>query len=327
MMACRICSTEAEHKSYSVREMQFGSREEFIYFQCKHCLCLQLKDIPDTVEKYYPDHYPSFPVVPSDQKQFLKSRLRKYATRRVLDYRLAGKSYVGKLFEGAFGSRFIPYWLLHDGLNLSSESKLLDVGCGGGSTLNYLASIGFKYLSGIDPFIPNDVTYVNGIRILKAPLASVDDRFDFIMLHHSFEHMNEQLRTLKKLNSLLKPRQYVLIRIPLSSSFAWKHYGVNWAQIDAPRHLFIHSPESMSLLASKAGFNVTEIVYDSNAFQFWASEQYARDIPMQSDESYGVNPSRSIFSTAQIDSYEAKARDLNQRRLGDQACFFLRKSG
>lgn len=313
----------AEHKSYAVREMQLGTREVFVYFECGNCGCVQLRDIPANMAKYYPDHYGAFSPLCSNEDSFLTQMAKKYAKRKIVNHRLFGKTLAGKVFENTFGFAFIPYWLLKEGLNLNSDSKILDVGCGSGATLNLLENMGFRHLLGIDAFIPSDIKYKNGISVLKARLESINDCFDFIMMHHSFEHMDDPLRTLVKLNSLLKPEQHLLIRIPICSSYAWKHYGVNWSQIDAPRHLFLHSLESMALLAGEAGFEISEIIYDSVGLQFLVSEQYAKDIPLYRDKSY-EDPAEQ-FSTEDVEFYCAKAQHLNLQKLGDQACFYLRK--
>jgi SAM-dependent methyltransferase len=244
---------------------------------------------------------------------------------KIIDYQLNNSSILGRLLERKYGHGFIPYWLLKSGLDIRHNSKILDVGCGSGGTLIQLERAGFTNLLGVDPFISSDIDYPNGIKVLHSSVDSINDSFDFIMLHHSFEHMKEQLRVLSKLNRLLPSRHYALIRIPIRSH-AWEHYGTNWVQIDAPRHLFLHSSESIKLLASQAGFEVSEIIYDSDEFQFWGSEQYAKDIPLMAEDSYRVNPSKSIFSQTEIESYTVQADLLNQEKRGDQACVYLQKA-
>jgi SAM-dependent methyltransferase len=325
MTVCRICGSDGEHRLYKVREMQFGTRDEFVYFDCTNCKCLQLRDIPENLSDYYPDSYYSFHSIPSTENPSLYQRARKHGLRKIVDYQSTNKSTLGRLLEKRYGHGFIPYWLLKSGLNISHDSKILDVGCGSGETLIQLERAGFTNLLGVDPFIPSDIAYPNGIKVLKSSLESLNDSFDFIMLHHSFEHMKDQLRVLQTLNSLLPARHYLLIRIPIRSH-AWEHYGTNWVQIDAPRHLFLHSTESIELLASQAGFEVSEIIYDSDEFQFWGSEQYAKDIPLMAEDSYQVDPSKSIFSQAEIESYAVKANLLNQEKRGDQACIYLQKT-
>src|SRR6185437_9012453 len=100
-----------------------------------------------------------------------------------------------------------------------------------------------------------------------------------IMFHHSFEHIEDQIGTLAEVKSKLSPNGLCLIRIPVAQ-WAWRHYGVNWVQLDAPRHFVIHTHESMIMAAEQAGLNIVNVEYDSTAFQFWGSELYRKDIPL-----------------------------------------------
>ena len=324
MTVCKICNTADEHRLYKVREMQFGTREEFLYVECSHCGCLQLKDIPATISAFYPKDYYSFR--PLDTPEFsIRQAARKLALRKILEFKLAYLSPLRRWLEKKYGRGFVPYWLAKRGLKVSSKSRILDIGSGSGETLLKLEHFGFRNLLGIDPFIPADIIYSNGVRILKLPLEAIDGSFDFIMMHHSFEHMKEPLSVLRRIHSLLKPRHFALLRIPICS-YAWENYRVNWAQIDAPRHLFLHTIKSIKLLAEQAGFEVSEVCFDSNEFQFWASEQYARDIPLTAHNSYGVDPSASVFTSEEIDAFESRSKALNKARRGDQACIYLRRN-
>lgn len=184
---------------------------------------------------------------------------------------------------------------------------------------------GFQNLTGVDAFIKEDIYYENGVKLLKKDLSGIDGRFDFIMLHHSYEHMSDPLGTIQALYRLLKPGRYVLIRIPVASSHAWESFGENWVQLDVPRHLFLHTVKSMGLLADQSGFVLEEIVFDSTDFQFWGSEQYRRGIPLRGSRSFAENPRNSIFSKKDINGFKARAKELNEKQMGDQACFYLYK--
>jgi hypothetical protein len=59
-MKCAICGNETNNKPFILKEMMFGFRDEFEYFQCSACFCLQIKNIPGSLEKYYPKNYYSF---------------------------------------------------------------------------------------------------------------------------------------------------------------------------------------------------------------------------------------------------------------------------
>ena len=72
-------------------------------------------------------------------------------------------------------------------------------------------------------------------------------------------------------------------------------------------------------------FHLQDIVFDSDEFQFWGSEQYKQGVSLRSDLSYGVNPDQSIFSQEQITGFQERAKQLNRDARGDQAAFYLKK--
>jgi hypothetical protein len=109
-------------------------------------------------------------------------------------------------------------------------------------------------------------------------------------------------------------------------NFAWEKYGVNWVQLDPPRHIFLYTERAFRDLAERAGFIVERVVYDSETFQFFGSEQYIKDIPLTDPRSYRGVISESIFTQSQIDEWEALAAKLNAEGRGDQACFYLTKA-
>ena len=170
---------------------------------------------------------------------------------------------------------------------------------------------------GVDPFISGDILLQNGISIVKKSLFELNGVFDLVMCHHSLEHMAQPLRVLDKMHELVKPKGYAIIRIPVADCLAWRQYGVNWYQLDAPRHLYLHTVKSMTLLSDEVGFEVVDIEYDSTESQFLNSELYSRNIPLKDRED---NP----FSRQEIEKYRAKAIELNHLMQGDQACFYLR---
>ncbi len=57
---CRICGNRTDHKIYRVKEMYFGTRQEFEYFECERCQCLQIVKIPENLGEFYRHEYYSF---------------------------------------------------------------------------------------------------------------------------------------------------------------------------------------------------------------------------------------------------------------------------
>jgi len=322
---------------YRAREMMFGFRDQFSYSECSACGSVQIDEVPTDLARYYPTQYYSFaPANLPNQPDGCIGKLRARA-RRLRDSSAAlGNGISGKLLYSIFPD---PQWrnslrtLFRDTfppegprpLGITAKSRILDVGCGSGALLLLLAGVGFRTVVGVDPYIRSDISYHNGVRILKCSIHEVDGVWDVIMFHHSFEHLPDPLESLQSASRLLSEKGLCLIRTPTVSSDAWDHYRAQWVQLDPPRHLLLQSVRSMRLLATQAGFRVERVVYDSTGFQFWGSEQYLRDIPLVSDRSYRTNPKHSIFTEAELNDFEGRARVLNAQERGDQAAFYLRK--
>jgi 2-polyprenyl-3-methyl-5-hydroxy-6-metoxy-1,4-benzoquinol methylase len=315
-MKCRICGCDTEHQTYDAREMMFGYRDAFRYFQCSKCRCLQITNYPPHISNYYPDNYYSFQPI-SCQK-----RIKRCLLRMRDRYAFSGRGLIGKLLYSKYPRSDL--WCLSL-LPIEKDTKILDVGCGAGALLYSLRGFGMTNLLGVDPFNAKHIQYENGLTIHKKGIHDIEGQWDMVMFHHSFEHIPDPAGTLEAVYGLLTPDGHCVIRIPTVSSYAWKHYGVNWAQLDAPRHLYLHSVDSMNILAEQAGLDLQKIVYDSTSFQFWGSEQYIKDIPLRDNRSYAVNPKASIFSKKEISAFAKRAEELNEIKQGDQAIFYLRK--
>ncbi|MGC8006318.1 class I SAM-dependent methyltransferase, partial [Salmonella enterica] len=82
------------------------------------------------------------------------------------------------------------------------------------------------------------IIYENGLTIKKIDFLDFNAYdFDVIMYNHSFEHLSNPVEHLQQAYRSLKSSGKLIIRIPTVSSFAWTKYGVNWVQLDAPRHI------------------------------------------------------------------------------------------
>jgi predicted TPR repeat methyltransferase len=204
------------------------------------------------------------------------------------------------------------------------ETRILDVGCGSGKLLRTLHSIGYRQLTGIDPFVADDIEIGPGARILKSTIETFEQPQDLIMFNHSLEHVPDQEGTLRRAARLLADGGAITVSIPVVSSEAWRTYGVDWVQLDAPRHLYLHSARSIELVARRTGLRVVEVFQDSNAFQFWGSEQCRRGIALNAPNSYLVDPARSVFSREDIARFRREAQRVNAAGCGDQATFILR---
>lgn len=316
--ACPICSHPFSSGTLRVREMMFGTRKPFDYNQCSGCGTLKIAKIPEALGDFYPTtyyaHNPAAVEQPSFRKELMAIRDR---------FCLTGKGFLGWFFN-LFDPEPTLQLVANEG-RISVETRILDVGCGAGGLLHRFKKAGFKKVMGIDPFLASDVTYKNGLEVKKQSLDDVSGTWDVITLHHVFEHLPDPEHALKRIEQLLEKNGVCIIRIPVADSVAFETYRENWVQLDAPRHLYLHTRKSMELLSQKAGLKLENVIHDSRCIQFWGSEQYQRDIPLYDERSLAVSAKKCPFSFFQRWKWKREAEALNRAGRGDAAAFILRK--
>jgi len=302
---CKICGNSLGNQPMIVREMQLNFLDEFVYFRCSTCGCLQITEPPENLAKYYPvDKYYSYNLQVSKGNLFI-NRMKRLI---VEGYQ---KGFIPSWFPYVKGTRLVFL------KNIGKASAILDVGCGNGDLLQKMHLWGFKNLTGIDPFVESDISYPSGIKIYKQEIYDHRGEYDLVMMHHSLEHMDRPFDVLKECYRLCASNGRLLIRIPVSDCFAYRKYCVNWYQIDAPRHFFLHTTKSISILADATGFEIEKIEYDSTDYQFTISEEYSRR-DMSRSSAFSVSAKTKKM-------FQKQAELLNTLHDGDQACFTLRK--
>lgn len=314
---CKICSNTQNNTFYTAREMMYGLRDEFTYFQCSQCKCLQIADIPSDMSKYYLDNYYSYQVYKDKKFEGLWGKIKK------LQYR-------SSIFPKGIIRRAISFILpvkdykILDGLGVTPYTRILDVGSGNGKSFLYpLKVCGLNHVMGCDPYLKKQIQYPNGLTIEPCFIYEIKENFDIITYHHSFEHVADPFENLQQVKQLLVKGGTCIIRIPTCSSYAWKHYRTNWAQLDAPRHFFLHSVESMQYMAQQAGLELYKIQYDSTHFQFSGSEKYVNNTSLRTPRKKGLH--HFLKRKFKKWGYTARAKKLNKQNEGDQAAFFFRK--
>ncbi len=289
---CSICKSGLG-KLHEAREMMLGLRGSFPYWECEACGCLSLAAVPTNLGQYYPDNYYSL------------QKIRKSWTRK-----LRSRIYLSPL-------SFLVNWRSRTDLDvirrvhLKKSMSLLEVGCGSGRLLAELRELGYN-CRGVDPFVASDIHDHLGLRVERKHLADVQGVFDVILFRHSLEHM--PIESLELARRCLKKDGICVVCIPVIG-WAWREYGPDWVQLDAPRHVFLHTRKSFETHAEQSGFRVEQVVFDSTEFQFWASESYQKDIPLCE-----ARPPAFLKKMRM----RRLAAALNRKGEGDTAQFFLR---
>ncbi|NQE33876.1 class I SAM-dependent methyltransferase [Microcoleus asticus] len=113
------------------------------------------------LSQYYSFNYYSLQI--SNVKE-TKGLFRFMKRKRAENY-LGNKNLLGEILSNIYGLPYYFDWPIE--VNVTWESKILDVGCGTGDLLLRLAEEGFFNLTGLDPLIEGDILYKNGVQILK----------------------------------------------------------------------------------------------------------------------------------------------------------------
>ena len=147
-------------------------------------------------------------------------------------------------------------------INLSSKSKILDIGCMQGFFLNYLRKKYNCKVLGVETEDYYLQKKNSDIEIIKSDLykfankAKNKNQFDLIIMSHSLEHFPEPVSVLKCLKKLLKKRGKCLIIIPnINSHFSVFSKGF-WGWLQPAAHFFHFSQTSLSNI-----FKITKFDY------------------------------------------------------------------
>lgn len=308
-ITCKICGNTENNQKLIVREMMFGLREEFLYFRCAKCGCLQIAEQPADMMKYYSsEKYYSFRYKTKVSGKF----------KQLIKQLYINLYYLNLIPTSAFLKAYPFFKILKELKIRNRQTSILDIGCGNGKLIKQLYYSGYRNVTGIDPYNDKEILFGKA-KIYKTDVFNFmpEKPYDLIMMHHSLEHITEQHETMQEIHRILKPDGMLLIRIPICDCFAFRKYNNNWFQIDAPRHFFIHSVKSMQFLSEKNGYKLQGIIYDSTEMQFIQSEKYSLDLTLS--QSYHVSEKRLKFLKKQ-------AEILNEMGDGDMACFILRKA-
>lgn len=302
MSKCKFCGS-FDLKFFQAQERMLGLGGDFQYAECITCGSIQLDSIPADLSIYYPAGYYSFARLMTSSP--IVRLLKIFRMRLFLRFGI-------KWMSPIYG-----YWLIK--IRPEFSDRIADVGCGNGQLLYELHAAGYSDLHGFDPFIAEENQIAPGLHLWKRRIEESEVSFDFIMMHHSFEHMEDPNGVLKSCYEKLKPGGKLLIRCPVADAAIWKEWREYWVQLDAPRHLIIPSLKGLKIKVEQLGFVLDEVVFDSTDFQFWGTELYSRGELL--DESKAT-----AFLTKDVrSSMQEKALRYNQEGKGDQACFYLRK--
>lgn len=147
---------------------------------------------------------------------------------------------------------------------LNKTDHVLDIGCGGGGLLALLAERGCRHLQGLEPGeqFCRAVKERYNINVVQGTVADHPPigQFDFLIMNHVLEHIQDLRGTLVQLHSFLRPGGRVYIEVPdayqliLPEEAGWDFAKDLFAQF-CPEHVNFFTIVSLRNLMRRAGFS------------------------------------------------------------------------
>ncbi len=268
---CDLCQSDDAEVLVRGGDRLYGGDDVFTYVKCKNCGLVYMNPCvcPEETAKLYPENY-----APHQRKNAggdkcknsLGARLKRTSV-------LAGLQNMRKTFLDStrIASRVLK--------NLNAESRVRDVGCGGGEFLNRIKSRTGCEVCGVDisPEAAIAAGESYGMDIFTGTITEAsfaEGWFDVITSWWCLEHVPNPSETVRKMASLLKDDGWCVIGVPNIDSFNARVFGDKWYHLDCPRHLHIYSPATVGRLLDKAGLEVVRTVYGKTPWGLSRSLRY-----------------------------------------------------
>jgi SAM-dependent methyltransferase len=295
--ACDLCGHDGRRNLFAVKDRRYGGPGEFQLVECASCSLRYVspRPIASTIHAWYPEHYTAH-VPPAASrfdgvKEFFDDAWNSYLSRFLSD------SYPIYFFNERARELALP----------GRPPRILDVGCGSGYKLKYLRRRGAWETHGVD-FNPQAVKNARaaGADVHLATgdeLPFPDDHFDAVMSWHSLEHHYSPKATMREVMRVLRPGGYGIFAVPSGNSLGLRIFGSYWGPLEAPRHLYHFSKETLTRLVTEAGLRVEKVFHDFSFYGlfldqeiFDSLEYLARDwgVPLRVPRVGGVSSAARI---------------------------------
>jgi 2-polyprenyl-3-methyl-5-hydroxy-6-metoxy-1,4-benzoquinol methylase len=252
---------------------------------CNDCgsAYLDPRPTPSTISLAYSNYYTHAQTDNSDARPISWRRRRRIAQRNHFlnkHYNYNLKPSVPALFLSVNRQRrFDRYtgYLRYPG----PGARLLDIGCGNGSFLLRMRSLGWEVF-GVEPD-PKSAEQARAaglnVQVGLLPQASLpEDHFDAAILSHVIEHLHDPVETLQRCCKLLKPNGKLVIYTPNYEARGRALFGPCWRGLETPRHLVLFTETSLWQTLERCGFSVSRTSHPTlNARHMFRMSYLLRD--------------------------------------------------
>ncbi len=227
LQTCPLCGGTESETFLEAKDHSY-SKESFKIESCKSCGFKFTNPIPteDTIGNYYKSE---IYISHNDSNKGLMNKVYKWVRKRAIRSK-------ENIVSG-----------------LTSERRILDIGCGTGDFLAFCKENGWV-TRGLEPDSGArekcqekgiDVSDINQLHDDSMPKVNV------ITMWHVLEHVYHLQRDFARMVELLEDNGAMVIAVPNHTSYDAKKYEGYWAAYDLPIHLYHFRPEDIKSLAEQ----------------------------------------------------------------------------
>jgi SAM-dependent methyltransferase len=270
VVACPLCGSDLRSTLYEgLQDHAFKTAPgKWTLQQCRDCGCAYLDPRPDaaTIGLAYERYY----THTSGPAGSPFARLRRRIADAYLNDRY-GTSYPDAFPGGQYLAKFLPRsrsyldvsCARHLDRSAGDNRRLLDVGCGNGAFLQFVANLGWM-AEGIDSDAAAvAVARAAGCNVVHGSLDDLQSRkgsYRHVTLSHVIEHVHDPLKLLRQCFELLSPGGRLWLQTPNLQSLGHDVFGAAWRGLEPPRHLVMFDRRSLTAALAGAGFSRVEFL-------------------------------------------------------------------
>lgn len=265
---CPLCGGAGVIAYADLRDRYWDAPGTWTFRRCATCGHLWLDPQPEASEigKLYRSYFSHGAASPLP---FVGDDLWAQATRGVLEI-LGYKGASHRERERWLGSLFRlvpPIWEECEqpvrSVRGPPRGVLLDLGCGNGSYMDIMRSLGWR-VQGLEPDpIAASIARDRGFEVIESPIEAAPlpaGGFDYITMSHVIEHVVDPVRVLTVARQALKEDGRLTILTPNAESWGHRKFREAWFHLDPPRHLHLFSTKNLIACAQRAGLRVASSV-------------------------------------------------------------------
>jgi 2-polyprenyl-3-methyl-5-hydroxy-6-metoxy-1,4-benzoquinol methylase len=230
---CNFCGSNDFIFLFNGYDYLFPSDEPFKISRCDKCGLVCLNPRPRNITSYY-----------------LQEEYKKPTKKDIFAFLEPNRA---KIIEG-----------------FKTKGRILDIGIGRGEFLFEMKKRGWQVFGNelsdnLYTFAKNEYNLENIYNKDLLDIDFPDKLFDVITLWHVLEHLIDPLKSLKKINKILKEDGLIIIESPNFESLQRKFFKDKWYALGVPRHLYQFSPKILAKVLEESGLKIIRKDYFVNS--------------------------------------------------------------